>query len=80
MRLINNTIFTLILITLFSCNFYSTKGTIPIHISNIYIQPISNQTADQEISNLIDDKLNDLLISQNILEIVDYDTADSKIK
>ena len=80
MKLINNIIQTLILFTLFSCSFYSTKGTIPVHISNIYIQPISNQTADQEISDLIDDKLNDLLISQNILEIVDYDTADSKIE
>ena len=45
MRLINNTILTLILITLFSCN-STTKGTIQF-ILVIYIQPISNQTADQ---------------------------------
>ena len=63
-----------------SCTFYSLKGTIPAHINSIYIQPIVNQSSDQDINDLIDDKLNDLLISQNILEIVDYDTADSKIE
>ena len=63
-----------------SCSFYSFKGTIPIHINNVYIQPIVNQSSDQDISDLIDDGLSNLLISQNILEIVDYDTADSKIE
>ncbi len=69
-----------IIVFLSSCSIYSTKGTIPSNINNIYIQPIINQTSDQEISELIDDKLNELLISQNILEIVDYNTADSKIE
>ena len=69
-----------LLLIINSCSFYSLKGTIPAHINNIYIQPIINQSSDQDISDLIDDKLNDLLISQNILEIVDYDSADSKIE
>ena len=69
-----------LLLIINSCSFYSLKGTIPVHINNIYIQPIINQSSDQDISDLIDDKLNDLLISQNILEIVDYDSADSKIE
>ena len=69
-----------LLLIINSCSFYSLKGTIPSHIKNIYIQPILNKSSDQDISDLIDDKLNDLLISQNILEIVDYDSADSKIE
>ena len=69
-----------LLLIINSCSFYSLKGTIPTHINNIYIQPIINQSSDQDISDLIDDKLNNLLISQNILEIVDYDSADSKIE
>ena len=63
-----------------SCTFYSLKGTIPIHIKNIYIQPIKNNSIDQEIVDLLDNQLNQLLINQNILEIVEYDEAHSKIE
>jgi len=74
------TLFTLILlIVMISCSFYSLKGTIPSHINNIYIKPIINKSADQEIVNYLNEKVNDLLISENILEIVDYDNADSRI-
>ena len=62
-----------------SCAFYSLKGTIPVHIKNIYITPIINKSVDQEIVDLLDEKLNELLINQNVLEIVNYDQADSKL-
>ena len=80
MKLIKYLGYFILLFVMNSCSFYSLKGTIPSHINNVYIQPIINQSSDQDISDLIDSKLNDLLISQNILEIVDYDTADSKIE
>ena len=80
MRLIKYLGYCVLFFIMNSCTFYSLKGTIPAHINSIYIQPIVNQSSDQDINDLIDDKLNDLLISQNILEIVDYDTADSKIE
>ena len=80
MKLIKYLGYCILFFIMNSCTFYSLKGTIPVHIKNIYIQPIINQSADQDISDLIDDKLNDLLISQNILEIVDYNTADSRIE
>ena len=63
-----------------SCVFYSIKGTIPIHIKNVYIQPIKNNSIDQEVVNLLDIQLNQLLLNQNILKIVEYDEADSKIE
>ena len=62
-----------------SCAFYSLKGTIPVHIKNIYISPIINKSMDQEVVDLLDDKLNQLTIEQNVLEVVNYDTADSKL-
>jgi len=80
MKLIKYLGYLTLLLVINSCSFYSLKGTIPSHIKNVYIQPILNKSSDQDISDLIDDKLNNLLISQNILEIVDYDTADSKIE
>ena len=61
MILIKYFTYFILFITINSCSFYSLKGTIPSHIDNIYIQPIINQTSDQDISDLIDDKLNDLL-------------------
>ena len=80
MKLIKYLGYLTLLLVINSCSFYSLKGTIPSHIKNVFIQPILNKSSDQDISDLIDDKLNNLLISQNILEIVDYDTADSKIE
>ena len=56
-----------LLLIINSCSFYSLKGTIPAHINNIYIQPIINQSSDQDISDLIDDKLNDLPIDKEKL-------------
>jgi len=63
-----------------SCAFYSMKGTIPVHIKNVYIQPIKNNSIDQEIVNLLDIRLNQLLLNQNVLKIVEYNGADSKIE
>ena len=60
--------FTLLFI-INSCSFYSLKGTIPAHINSVYIQPIINQSSDQDISDLIDDKLNNLLIRLYFLSI-----------
>ena len=81
MKSINKLFYVIsLLMILSSCAFYSLKGTIPVHIKNIYIQPIKNNSIDQEIVDLLDNQLNQLLINQNILEIVEYDEAHSKIE
>ena len=79
MRLIKYFILSIILLIINSCAFYSVKGTIPAHIQNIYIAPIINKSTDQEVVDFLDDELNQLIIDQNILEIVNYDKADSKL-
>ena len=79
MKLVNYFTLSLIILIINSCAFYSLKGTIPVHIENIYIAPIINKSTDQEVVDFLDDKLNQLIIDQNILEIVNYDNADSKI-
>ena len=81
MKLIKKlTYFGILLLLMQSCAFYSTKGTIPIHIKDVYINPIKNNSIDQEVVNLLDIQLNQLLLNQNILKIVEYDEADSKIE
>ena len=79
MRLPKYFIFTIIFMMMNSCTFYSLKGTMPIHIKNIYISPIINKSMDQEVVDLLDDKLNQLTIDQNVLAVVSYDTEDSKL-
>ena len=79
MKLLKHFIFAIIVMIMNSCAFYSLKGTMPIHIKNIYISPIINKSMDQEVVDLLDDILNQLTIEQNVLEVVNYDTADSKL-
>ena len=79
MKLLKHFILAIIVMIMNSCTFYSLKGTMPIHIKNIYISPIINKSMDQEVVDLLDDKLNQLTIEQNVLEVVNYDTADSKL-
>ena len=80
MKSIRYYLLIIFLTLIYSCSIYSLKGTIPNHIKNMYISPIINKSVDQEVVDLLDDKLNELLINQNILEIVNYDTADSKLE
>ena len=80
MKLISHYLLIISLALFYSCSFYSLKGTVPAHIKNMYISPIMNKSVDQEVVDLLDDQLNELLINQNILEIVNYDTADSKLE
>ena len=79
MRLIKKFILLIFFLLMSSCSFYSLKGTIPSHIKNICISPIINKSMDQEVVDFLDDKLNQLILDQNILEIVNYDNADSKL-
>ena len=61
MKTINKLFYVIsLLMILSSCTFYSLKGTIPVHIKNIYIQPIKNNSIDQEIVDLLDIQLNQL--------------------
>ena len=60
MKLLKHFIFAIIVMIMNSCAFYSLKGTMKIHIKNIYISPIINKSMDQEVVDLLDDKLNQL--------------------
>tara|TARA_B100000676_G_scaffold93897_1_gene93696 strand:+ start:4517 stop:5086 length:570 start_codon:yes stop_codon:yes gene_type:complete len=79
MKLVKYFTLSIIVLIINSCASYSLKGTIPVHIKNIYISPIINKSMDQEVVDLLDDKLNRLTIDQNVLEVVNYDAADSKL-
>ena len=51
-----------ILFFIFSCGFYSTQGSLPVHIDSIYVHPIVNESAEYLISAQLADH-----ISENLL-------------
>jgi len=71
---------SIIFILLFSnCSFYSFKGSLPAHIKTIVISPVINSTYEYNISTLLEDKITNMMMLENVLDIVVYEDADSKL-
>ena len=68
-----------LLILVGGCSFYSFKGSIPAHIKSIVISPVVNNTHEYTVSTILENKFTDLMLLENILEIVSYENADSKL-
>ena len=75
----NRYIFYLILL-LSGCGFYSFKGSTPTGISSICLIPITNNTSDFTLSNLINEKLYDELLNQNVYNMSDIYNSDSSLE
>ena len=69
----------LFLICLNGCAFYSFKGSLPAHIRSISIAPVSNESSEFGISEQLGEKVMDIMISENIIDLVDEDIADSRL-
>lgn len=68
-----------VLLFIFSCGFYSTKGSLPAHINSIYVSSILNESPEHSITDQLLDEINKTLINENVLEIKDWDSADSRL-
>lgn len=66
-------------IMLLGCSFYSFKGSIPAHISSVYISPIKNNTPEPSASDLIKTELQTSFINENILKLLSGDDSDSRL-
>jgi len=76
-------IFIKLLILLFVCSgcmFYSIKGSLPVHIKSISLSPIINESAEFSVSDILNKELNELMISENVLDILPSDKADSYLE
>ena len=74
-------IFCITAILLFSgCMFYSFKGSLPAHINNISLVPVMNESTEFMVAEILNDKLNKLMVEDNVLYIVTPDKADSHLK
>ena len=75
----NRYIFYLILL-LNGCGLYSFKGSTPTGISSICLIPITNNTSDFTLSNLINEKLYDELLNKNVYNVSDIYNSDSSLE
>ena len=78
-KIINKTLFILLILMFQNCSFYSFKGSIPSHIDSVVISPFKNETSEYIISDLLNDKFLRLMLLENILDIVSFEEADSKL-
>ncbi len=77
----NNSIcFYLLVLMVPSCMSYSFKGSMPVHIKNIYLKPVVNQSTEFMISEILNDALNQLIVQENLLDISIVGKADSQLE
>ena len=63
-----------------ACIFYSFKGSLPSHIHSISLAPIVNESTEFSAAEILNDELNELMVSENVLDIVSPDKADSHLE
>ena len=78
--MINNSIKIIIAILLFqACWFYSMRGSLPAHIHSISLAPVINESAEFAAAVILNEELNELMVSENVLDILLPEQADSRL-
>tara|TARA_B100001123_G_C15056935_1_gene925930 strand:+ start:126 stop:698 length:573 start_codon:yes stop_codon:yes gene_type:complete len=62
------------------CLFYSIRGSLPVHINSISLAPVVNESAEFEAAEILNEELNELMVSENVLDIVFPEEADSRLE
>lgn len=62
------------------CVFYSMRGSLPAHINSISLAPVVNESSEFAAAEILNDELNELMVSENILDIVTPEQADSRLE
>ena len=52
------------------CFFYSMRGSLPAHINSISLAPVVNESSEFAAAEILNDELNELMVSENVLDIV----------
>tara|TARA_Y100001970_G_C14143733_1_gene808651 strand:+ start:50 stop:631 length:582 start_codon:yes stop_codon:yes gene_type:complete len=76
---IKNIFFLIGVFFLSSCSYYSFKGSLPAHIDNISVSPISNQSTEYIVPDILNEEIYNILLRENILNLVEIDNAKSKL-
>ena len=80
MELRNKNIYILLLaLFCMSCSYYSFKGSWPAHINNISVSPISNQSTEYIVPDILNQEIYNILLRENVLKLVNEDDAESRL-
>jgi len=69
----------IVIFLLQGCFFYSLSGSLPAHIDSISIAPVINESAEFSVAEILNEELNELMISENVLDIILPEQADSRL-
>ena len=79
--MIESAVKIIIIISLFQgCFFYSMRGSLPAHINSISLAPVVNESAESVVAEILNEELNELMVSENVLDIVMPEQADSHLE
>ena len=56
------------------------KGSLPVHIDSISLAPVTNESAEYSAAVILNEELNELMVSENVLDIVLPENADSRLE
>ena len=70
----------IIILLLQGCLFYSIRGSLPAHINSISLASVTNESAEFSVAEILNEELNELMLSENVLDIVLPEQADSRLE
>ena len=62
------------------CMFYSFKGSLPAHINSISIAPVTNESTEFIVAEILNEEINKLMVEENVLDIAIPEKADSRLE
>ena len=79
MELKNKILYSIFVLVVCSCSFYSFKGSMPAHIDSIYISPIANNSKEYIVLDVLNSEIYDTFLSENILKLTSIGDAKSRL-
>ena len=62
------------------CGIYSFRGSLPPHINSIAVSNVVNQTSEFVLTDLTNELITELFITENVLRVTDLGHADSDLQ
>ena len=76
----NSPLALLALAGFWGCGVYSFRGSLPAHIDSIAVSNVINQTSEFVLTDLTNELITDLFLTENVLRVTDLSNADSDLQ
>ena len=61
------------------CRIYSLKGSLPAHINSISISPVTNESSEFSVADMLGDAITHKMLEENVLTLTGQQEADSQL-